>query len=374
MSLKNQIISWIALLFITGVLLYLFRGILLPFITGIGLAYLLNPLADWLERRGMGRALATTIVMFVVLVVVISGFLLLVPLIIQQAFGLARNLPGYVEQLQVFVETVVPRLEQWLGPDRFGEFERGIEQMFADGVGLVTNVTGQLMQSGMGLINTIGILVVTPVVAFYMLLDWDRMVESVDNLFPPKHKNDLRALFKEMDVALAGFVRGQGAVVGILALYYGTTLSLSGLSFGLAIGIIAGLFSFIPYVGALIGFVLSIGVALVQFWPDWIMISVIFAIYIFGQFLEGNVLYPKLVGSSIGVHPVWLMFALFAFAVLFGAVGILIAVPLAAISGVLVRWGVKTYKQSPLYDADSKILVTGPGGEDTKAKSTLDIR
>ncbi|HWJ88638.1 MAG TPA: AI-2E family transporter [Pelagibacterium sp.] len=358
MSLKNQITAWVVLLGIFGLLLWMFRGILLPFVLGITLAYLLNPFVDWLQRRRVHRGFATLVVMLVAVLLLITAFLLIVPLLLQQAFGLARNIPGYVEQLQGFVENLIPRLEQWLGPDRMLELERGLEQMFADGIGLLTGITGQVMQQSMSIISTISIMIVTPVVAFYLLLDWDRMVESVDNLFPPAHRAEMRALFKDMDRALAGFVRGQGAVVGILAIYYAATLSLAGLSFGLAIGLIAGLFSFVPYVGALIGFVLSIGVALVQFWPDWIMISLILAIYLFGQFLEGNILYPKLVGSSIGVHPVWLMFSLFAFAVLFGAVGVIIAVPLAAISGVLVRWAVIKYKNSPLYDAKDSLVIT----------------
>lgn len=367
MSLKNQITAWIVLLVILGLLLWMFRGILLPFVLGITLAYLLNPFVDWLEQRKIHRGFAALIVMLIASLLVITAFLLIVPLLIQQAFGLARNIPGYVEQLQAFVETMIPRLEQWLGPDRLQELESGLEQMFADSIGMLTGVTGTVMQQSMSIINTIGIMIVTPVVAFYLLLDWDRMVESVDNLFPPMHRAEMRILFKDMDRALAGFVRGQGAVVGILAIYYAASLSLAGLSFGLAIGLIAGFFSFVPYVGALIGFVLSIGVALVQFWPDWVMISLILGIYLFGQFLEGNILYPKLVGSSIGVHPVWLMFSLFAFAVLFGAVGVIIAVPLAAISGVLVRWAVSKYKQSPLYDPNSKLLVSvNEVGEDER--------
>ncbi|WMT85330.1 AI-2E family transporter [Pelagibacterium sp. 26DY04] len=358
MSLKNQITAWIVLLVFFGLLLWVFRGILLPFVLGITLAYLLNPFVDWLEEHKVRRAAAALIVMLIALLLLVTAFLLIVPLLIQQGFGLARNIPGYVQQLQSFIETMIPRLEQWIGPERLQELERGLEQMFADSIGMLTGITGTVMQQSMSIINTIGVLIVTPVVAFYLLLDWDRMVESVDNLFPPAHRSEMRALFKSMDRALAGFVRGQGAVVGILAIYYAATLSLAGLSFGLAIGLIAGLFSFIPYVGVLIGFVLSMGVALVQFWPDWIMIAVILGIYLFGQFLEGNVLYPKLVGSSIGVHPVWLMFSLFAFAVLFGAVGVIIAVPLAAISGVLVRWAVTKYKTSPLYDPDSKLVIS----------------
>lgn len=368
MSLKNQITAWIVLLVIVGVMLWLFRGILLPFVLGITLAYLLNPIVDWLEKHGLHRGFAALVIMLVAVLLLITAFLLIVPLLLQQAFGLARNIPGYVEQLQGFIEAMIPRLEQWLGPERLQELETGLEQMFADSIGMLTGFTGTLMQQSMSIINTIGIMIVTPVVAFYLLLDWERMVKSVDSLFPPLHRPEMRALFNDMDHALAGFLRGQGALVGILAVYYAVSLSLTGLSFGLAIGLIAGFFSFVPYVGALIGFVLSMGVALVQFWPDWVMISVILGIYLVGQFLEGNILYPKLVGSSIGVHPVWLMFSLFAFAVLFGAVGVIIAVPLAAISGVLVRWAVTKYKNSPLYDPDRKLMFSANGvGEDERA-------
>mgnify|MGYP003150211692 FL=1 len=282
MSLKNQITFWIALFVVLGVLLWVFRGILLPFVLGITLAYLLNPFVDWLQSRKVHRGFATLIVMVLAMLALLAVFLLIVPLLLQQAFGLARNIPTYVQQLQVFIENMIPRLEQWLGPERMQELERGIEQMFADGIGMLTGFTGQVMQQSMSIINTIGIMIVTPVVAFYLLLDWDRMVASVDSLFPPAHHSEMHALFKDMDIALAGFVRGQGAVVGILAVFYAVTLSLAGLSFGLAIGLMAGLFSFIPYVGALIGFVLSMGIALVQFWPDWVMMSVILAIFLVG--------------------------------------------------------------------------------------------
>ncbi len=178
-------------------------------------------------------------------------------------------------------------------------------------------------------------MIVTPVVAFYLLLDWDQMVKRIDELLPREHRKEVQYVFGEIDVAMAGFVRGQSSVVMILAAFYATALTLVDLNFGLAIGLAAGFFSFIPYVGFLVGFVLSIGVAIVQFWPDWFMVGVVFGIFMVGQFIEGNILYPKLVGRSIGVHAVWLMFALFAFALLFGAVGVLLAVPMAAIAGCL---------------------------------------
>jgi len=349
MSLQNQIKAWLALLLVLGLLLWLLRGIMLPFVLGIGLAYLLNPIVEKLTRIGVHRGPATLMVMLVVVILVAALILTLLPVLVQQAFGLVRNIPGYFQQLQAFLETQVPRLELWLGPQRMQELETGLEQLFTDWIGLLTNVTGQIMQQGMGLISILTVMIVTPVVAVYMLMDWQRMVDGIDSLLPPKHKPEVRALLADMDVAFGGFLRGQGAVLLILAAYYGVSLSLAGLHFGLAIGIIAGLFSFIPYLGSFLGFILSIGVGLVQFWPDPIMISVIVVIYMFGQLFESYFLYPKLVGSSIRLHPVWMMFAIFAFGLLFGIVGVLIAVPLAAISGVLIRWAVSKYKTSPLY-------------------------
>ncbi len=190
---------------------------------------------------------------------------------------------------------------------------------------------------------------VTPVVAFYLLYDWDRMIGRIDALLPREHAETIRALGRDINVAIGGFVRGQGALCLLLGLFYAISLTVVGLNFGFLIGSLAGVISFIPYVGSIVGFFLSVGVALVQFWPDWIWVGVVVGIFAVGQFLEGNILQPRLVGSSIGVHPVWLMFALFAFGSLFGFVGVLLAVPVTAAIGVLVRFAVERYRLSALY-------------------------
>jgi predicted PurR-regulated permease PerM len=187
------------------------------------------------------------------------------------------------------------------------------------------------------------------VVAFYLLHDWDRMVETIDGWVPRQHRETVRALAREIDVVLAGFVRGQTAVCLILGSFYAAGLSLAGLNFGLLIGLVSGVISFIPYVGSMTGLVLAVGVAIAQFWPAWTPILVVAGIFFVGQFFEGYVLGPKLVGESVGLHPVWLMFALFAFAYLFGFVGMLVAVPLAAAAGVLARFALRQYRASPLY-------------------------
>jgi predicted PurR-regulated permease PerM len=190
---------------------------------------------------------------------------------------------------------------------------------------------------------------VTPVVAFYLIYDWHRMIRSVDGWTPVQHRETVRELAREVDAAIAGFLRGQTAVCLILGSFYAVALTLTGLNFGLLIGLIAGLITFIPYVGSMTGLVLSLGVAVAQFWPAYGSILIVLGIFLVGQFVEGNVLAPKLVGESVGIHPVWLIFALLAFGYLFGFVGLLVAVPLAATIGVLTRFALRHYRQSSLY-------------------------
>ena len=220
-----------------------------------------------------------------------------------------------------------------------------------------------MWNGGQALLSVISLFVVTPVVAFYLLLEWDRMVAKIDGWLPRQHRDTVRQLAHEMDLAVAGFVRGQVSVCFLLGAFYAIGLAAVGLNFGLLIGIGAGLVSFIPYVGATLGLVVSLGVALVQFWPDWPMVAAVLAIFAVGQFLEGNVLQPKLVGNNVGLHPVWLMFALFAFGYLFGFVGMLIAVPAAAMIGVLIRFALSQYMASVLYTGEGTMMTSGVPGD-----------
>jgi predicted PurR-regulated permease PerM len=229
--------------------------------------------------------------------------------------------------------------------------QRSVGNLVGQGAAWLGRFAQSLWAGGQAIISVFALLVVTPVVAFYLLVDWDRMVTTVDSWLPVRHRDTIRRLAREIDVAIAGFVRGQAAVCLILGTFYALALTLLGLNFGALIGMTAGLISFIPYVGSLTGLVLSVGVALVQFWPDWTMVLATLAVFVVGQFVEGNILSPKLVGSSVGLHPVWLMFALLAFGSLFGFVGLLLAVPLAAIAGVLARFALQRYLASPLYDS-----------------------
>ncbi len=353
MTLRTQVTIWLVLAATLILFLWVFRGILLPFVVGLLLAYLLDPVVGWLGRRGMSRLLATLLILVSAVAVFVTAFLFLVPPFVEQIVGLVRRLPDYVNLLQDYANTIAPEWRERLGAERVAELENAFSQMITNSIGIVGNITTRVAQSGLTIINALGLLIVTPVVAFYLLLDWDNIVARADGLVPRAYRDEVRGVFADIDTAMSGFIRGQSGVVLVLAAFYATALTLAGLNFGLAIGLAAGLFSFIPYVGFLIGFVLSVGVAIVQWWPDWVMVGVVLVIFLVGQFLEGNILYPKLVGSSIGVHAVWLMFALFAFGLLFGFIGVLLAVPLAAVTGVLVRYAIRKYKASPLYAGEA---------------------
>jgi predicted PurR-regulated permease PerM len=348
-SLRMQIVFWLVTLVVFVGFLFLFRSILLPFVAGMALAYFLDPVADRLQRYGLSRLMATILILVTFLLVLTLSLMLVIPLLVSQGAEFARRMPEYIAQLQDLVATSNSELL----PDWVDEQMAGIRESFSglltEGAGFIATLVGQLWNSGMAIINVMALFVVTPVVAFYLLLDWDRMVEKVDSWVPRDHVDSVREIARDMDRAIAGFVRGQGTVCIILGLFYAIGLSMVGLNFGLLIGLFAGLISFVPYVGSLIGLVLSIGVAIVQFWPDYLWIAVVAGIFFSGQFVEGNILQPKLVGSSVGLHPVWLMFALFAFASLFGFLGMLIAVPAAAAVGVLVRFALNRYLESDLF-------------------------
>lgn len=350
MTLRNQVLVWAGLLLVAVLLLWVFRSILLPFVVGMTLAYLLNPLVNWLQRIRIPRSLASALVLFLVIAVITGLVLMLVPLVSTQIGGLVLRLPAYIGDLQHLLQDLAPQLNEWLGPERAAQLEASLAGMIGNGIELAGNIASQIAQSGFGVLNTLVVLLITPVVAFYLLLDWDGMVKRVDTLLPRQHRDEIRGVLGQIDRAMAGWLRGQGSVIVVLCVYYCTALWLVGLDFGIAIGLIGGLLSFVPYVGFLIGFALSMTVAVVQFWPDmWVRLLIVLCIYVVGQFLEGNILVPNLVGQSININPVWLMFALFAFGLLFGFVGLLLAVPLTAMAGVLIRYALQKYQESTLY-------------------------
>jgi predicted PurR-regulated permease PerM len=366
-ALRRQIIFWMLALAVFGLLLYIFRSILLPFVAGMALAYFLDPVADRLERMGLSRMMATLVILVVFVLIFALALIIIIPLLVTQATDFASNVPGYISNLQALITSESVIVPDWLS-GQIASIKESFAGLLKEGAGLVGAIFQQIWNSGKALLDIAALFVVTPVVAFYLLLDWDTMIERVDGWIPRDHVATVRELARRIDVTIAGFVRGQGTVCLILGVFYAIGLTAAGLNFGLLIGLFAGLISFIPYVGSMVGLVLALGVAFVQFWPDWIMVCLVAGVFFLGQFIEGNILQPRLVGKSVGLHPVWLMFALFAFGALFGFVGLLIAVPAAAAIGVLVRFAIDRYLASPLYTGHAPPTAAEAG----RAATTID--
>ncbi len=348
-NLRRQVFFWLGALILFIVFLTIFSSILLPFVAGMALAYFLDPVADWLERRGLNRMMATVVILISFVLLFALSLIIIIPLVVAQASEFITRIPQYISSLQQLIAGADTNLlPDWVS-SQIDAVKENFSKLLAEGAGFIGTLLTQIWNSGKSLVDVVSLLVVTPVVAFYLLLDWDRMIDKVDSWIPRDSVHTVRQIARDMDKTIAGFVRGQGSLCLILGVYYAVGLSLVGLNFGLLIGLFSGLISFIPYVGSMVGLILAVGVAVVQFWPDYIYVVLTLVVFFSGQFIERNILQPKLVGSSVGLHPVWLMFALFAFGALFGFVGLLVAVPAAAAVGVLVRFALSRYLQSDLY-------------------------
>jgi predicted PurR-regulated permease PerM len=348
MPFRRQLAFWLAALAIFILLLWLLSDILLPFVAGLAIAYLLTPVTDRIEKLGVNRLAAALLIITVVVLAFVYLVLLVAPILGSQLTSFIASVPGYIVTLQsVLSDPSLPWVQKLVGAGF--NADQSIADLVTQGVSWITTFIRSLWSGGRALVSLFSLVVVTPVVAFYLIYDWHRMLRAVDGWIPVHQRETVHELAREVDAAIAGFVRGQTAVCLILGSFYAIALSISGLNFGLLIGLISGIITFVPYVGSMTGLVLSLGVAVAQFWPNYTSILTVLGIFLAGQFLEGNVLSPKLVGESVGLHPVWVIFALLAFGYLFGFVGLLVAVPLAATIGVLARFALRRYLQSSFY-------------------------
>jgi predicted PurR-regulated permease PerM len=260
---RQQFRFWAITAIVLILFLYLFRGILLPFVAGMVLAYFLDPVADRLQRLGLTRTMSTILILVGFIVIFTVALIIVIPIVLSQLSGLIANLPQYLGRLQELITNIDPRwLEQTFGVN-VGTLKDGLNSLLTEGFGFLTTVAESIWASGVALFNIAGLFVVTPVVAFYMLLDWDRMVATVDGWVPREHVATVRSIAADINTATAGFVRGQGTLSLGLGIYYALGLTLTGLNFGILIGLFAGLISFIPYVGSMVGLVLSVGLAII---------------------------------------------------------------------------------------------------------------
>jgi predicted PurR-regulated permease PerM len=349
MRLERHVAFWLAALVLALLFIGLLRDVLLPFIVAIIIAYALNPVVDWLVRRGFSRAIASGIILALGLTAVILLLVNLAPVLFNQAQKLAIALPDQLQQLRTMVEGVA---RERLGP-RFPEFAAGLDAAMKgltdNWATVIGSAAKSLWDQSRSIFNFVSLLLVTPLVAFYMLVDWHPMLEKIDGWLPRDQAQSIRNLAQQINEAIAAFIRGQGTVCAILAVFYATALSTVGLEYGLLVGLATGVLSFVPFVGWALGLLTAMGLAIVQFWPDLTKIGMVAVVFLVGQGLDAALLSPTIVGSKIGLHPVWLLFALFVFSYLFGFVGVLVAVPVAAAVAVLVRFALKLYLESDVY-------------------------
>jgi predicted PurR-regulated permease PerM len=349
-SFTRQFLFWVFVTAAAVFLLWELSGMLLPFVLGMALAYVSDPFADRLERLHVPRWLSSLLVLGLIVGLGILFLVLVIPVIANQAVQLAEQMPHYLDLVR---HRFLPQLTRFVakvgGPHDAADVQKAAGAYVGSVSSWLFGMLSHLWSSGLAIANVIYVMVLTPLVAFYFLRDWDLMVAKLDSWSPLRHRDDLRGLAGEIDDILAGFIRGQATVCVIVGAYYAVALSLAGLEYGAIIGTAAGILSFIPYLGAITGLIASVTVAFIQF-DEHLRIAIVAGVYLIGHMIEGNLITPMLVGNRVKLHPVWIIFALMAGGALFGFTGVLLAVPVAAVVGVLVRFALRQYLNSNFYD------------------------
>lgn len=372
MNLTRPVAFWIAISAAIVVAVVLLREVLLPFVAGMLLAYLLDPLATRLERLGMNRLIATLTIVGSFVVGVTALVILTVPIVVDELAYFIDNFPLYIKRVQgLATDPNRPWLSKLVG-EGLAFAEQSFGELTTVATAWLRDVLHSVWTGGRALLSAFSLLVVTPIIACYLIYDWKKMVAVVDNWIPPAQRDTVRALAREIDDTIGGFVIGQGTLCLILAAFYAAALSLLGLKHGLLIGIAAGLISFVPYLGSLTGVVIATCVAIAQFWPQWGIIWIVPAIFFVGQMVSDYLLSPYFVGRRVNLNPVWILFALFAFGYLFGFVGLLIAVPLASAIGVLMRFALQRYYASSLYTGTPYTGAPAASGTDAVGSTPSD--
>lgn len=354
LSREQRILSWIAVILVAGFLIDQLRDVLMPFVVGMAIAYFFDPVADKLEEMGFSRTLATSAILLGFFIALFGLALLLIPTLQKQITSAIQLIPLIVDRFRDALEPLLAQLSTEVDQDTVTSIREAVQKYAGTALKLVSGVISNVWSGGLAVLNILSLLLITPLVAFYLLRDWDRIVEKIDGLLPRDGAPTIRAQFRKIDATLAGFVRGQASVCLVLMVIYAVGLSFAGLNASLLVGIAAGALAVIPYIGAAISLIIGVALAVAQFHQDWVPILFVALVFITGQTLESYILTPRLVGGRVGLSPIWIIFAMLAGGSLFGLTGVLIALPVAAIAGVLVRFGIDQYLDSDLYRGDGE--------------------
>lgn len=345
-----RLLFWLGLALTAVFVLGFVHAILMPFAVGFAIAYILQPGVLHLEHRGVNRGLASLVVLVLFLLAVACVLVILVPLIQGQIVQLIAGVPKLVNLTQAELGRLIQVLQERLPAEDVSKLRDLVGAKIAEALTWLAELVQGIITGGFAILNIISLVVVTPIVTFFLLRDWERMLVFIDAYVPRQSLHTVRGQARQVSDTLVAFVHGQALICVILAFYYGVALTAAGISAGAALGVLIGVLAIIPILGVATGFALSIGLAASQY-GSWSEIAVVAGIFIFGQLVEANFLTPKLLGDRIHLHPVWVIFALLAGGTMFGIVGVLIAVPTAAVIGVFARFALFRYVGSSLYNA-----------------------
>jgi predicted PurR-regulated permease PerM len=360
MSIASHAIFWTVAFVVFVALVIMFKSVLFPFVLGALLAYLLNPTVNWLSRKNMKRQTAVLLILGTFIVFFSALLAIVVPILLREAAGFIKDAPSYGERVWAMVQPMIAMLQEKIGYNFTGQITEQIQTAVQDNIGqtlgvgknMATGLISSIAIGGQAIAGFIAILFLTPIVAFFMMNDWPRITAWVSGLIPRHSEQTVHGLLSQIDVKIAGFIRGQLTVCFILGMMYGVALTVAGLNYGFFIGLATGVLCIIPYAGTALGFGIGLVVAFLQTDGDLTYIGIIAAIFAVGQFIEGNFITPKLIGDKVGLHPLWIIFALLAGGSLSGLVGMLLAVPVAAIISVLVSFAISKYKMSQYYQTE----------------------
>jgi len=334
---------WIGSTAVVVLFIYLTKGVMLPFLAGLAVAYFLDPIADRLEALKVPRGAAAGLVIAVFFLVIVGVVLAFWPILQSQIAAISKSLPQTLAGLRPWLNDVLQTLSDRFGQDVAGDVDSMLASFSDELLARVKDGAGSILKSGLAVFNILSLMLISPVVAFYLLRDWDLLVAKVDSWLPPSGSEVVRALATNVDTVLAGFVRGQLMVSTIMGILYAIGWSVVGLDFAILLGVLAGVMSIVPFVGALFAAAVAVAMGIGQWGMDPMQLALVASVFLVVQVIEGSFLTPKLIGDRVGLHPVWVLFAVFAGGEVMGFVGVLIAVPAAAAIAVLVRYWIDVY-------------------------------
>ncbi len=351
-SPRAQLIFWSVTSALLISFVWIFKAVLTPFVLGVVIAYLLNPLVKRFSTKGIKRTTSTIFILSIFFVAITAVIIVVSPIIAKESAELIKALPDYLDKIIAYIQPYIIWFQEMTGAGGIEDAKTFLKENISKILSITGGVAGGLAAGGQAVIGMISTIVITPLVAFFMMKEWPAITDWVEDLIPRHREKMIKDLIEKIDMKLSGFIRGQLTVAFFLGLIYAIALTIAGLNYGFLIGLTAGFLSIIPLVGSTIGLLVSVIVAWFQAGEiDYVLI--IAAIFVVGQIVEGNILSPKLLGDSVGLHPLWILFALMAGGSLFGILGMLIAVPVAASIGVLVGFAITQYKASSIYKKKS---------------------